>query len=134
MRGRVVRALRSLDAVAVENPAYPGTPDVNYIGGWLELKWLRRWPENADTDPVLIRHFTQQQRVWLSRRCRRGGRAWLLLQVGQEYLLFDGEMAAEVVGRAPRGALLRSACKYWPRGLRSSELVECLTGRLISAS
>ncbi|HNQ98378.1 MAG TPA: hypothetical protein PKN52_00180 [Trueperaceae bacterium] len=100
----------------------------------MELKWLRRWPENADTDPVLIRHFTQQQRVWLSRRCRRGGLAWLLLQVGQEYLLFDGETAAIIVGRAPRGALLRGASRYWPRGLRHSELVECLAGRQSSAS
>lgn len=126
-RGRVNRALRSLDAIAVENKAYPGTPDVNYIGGFVELKWLRSWPRNCDESAVLIPHFTPQQRVWLKRRWRRGGRCWLLLQVRAEWLLFDGLTAGQAVGRISRPELVERAHRYWPGGLVDAELRECLS-------
>ena len=64
MRGQVCDVLRSLDAISVENPAYPGTPDVNFVEGWVELKWIRAWPAREKT-VVKIDHYTQQQRVWL---------------------------------------------------------------------
>lgn len=108
MRQRVVRALKSLDAISVENPAYPGTPDVNYIGGWLELKWKRHWPKGADT-PLRMPHFTPQQRVWLTRRARKGGTALVLLQVGQEYLLLLPDDAADFLGNSPRWRLRKLA-------------------------
>ena len=125
-RGRVVRALKPLDGMAVENPAKPGTPDVNYIEGWLELKWLRRWPARPDT-VVAVEHFTPKQRRWLRRRWDRGGSAWLLLQVGREWLLFTGRDAAEYVGRLTREGLYRVARARWTSGLRDEELRECLT-------
>ena len=62
-RSTVTKLLKKWDAVAVENPVHPGTPDVNCILGWIELKWLRAWPVRADT-VVKIEHFTRQQRVW----------------------------------------------------------------------
>lgn len=124
MRRRVVRELRELDAVSVENPVHPGTPDVNFIGGWVELKWARRWPERGG--PLRLDHFTREQRVWLRRRWHRGGAAWLLLQVGREWMLFDGEVAAHVVGRSTRGELQRHAAAHWPDGLDSGDLLQML--------
>lgn len=122
MRKRIVgRTLKPLDAVSVENPAYPGTPDVNFVEGWVELKWIRRWPVRPETE-VKIDHYTPQQRVWLKRRWMKGGNVWLLLQVGAEWLLFDGDTAAEVVGRATRKELQLAAHAYWPEGLRDHEL------------
>lgn len=127
MRGRVVKALHSLDAFAVENRVRPGTPDVNYIGGWAELKWLKRWPKNADVSPVLIKHFTPQQRVWLKNRWRKGGRAFLLLQAGgTDWLLFDGETAAQAVGRVTRPGLHRVALLHM-NPMREEELRKWLT-------
>ncbi len=126
MRGRVVRELRDLDAIAVENPARPGTPDVNFIPGWLELKWLRDWPKGADRNPVLVPHFTQQQRIWLKRRVRKGGCAYLLLQVKREWLLLRGDVAAEMLGYANRKELIVAATAYWDTGLRDGELLKCL--------
>lgn len=126
MRSRIVKGLRPLDAVAVENPAYPGTPDVNCIYGWLELKWMRDWPKIKADQLVLCRHFTPQQRIWLARRHRKGGVACLLLQVGKQWLLFEGDVAAARFGRATKAELLDIAAMRWPNGLRDKELIECL--------
>lgn len=90
------------DATSVENPAYPGTPDIQFIDGWIECKYLEDWPARSETT-VRIEHFTPQQRVWLLRRwtvCKKlgveHGVGWLLLYVAKtkEHLLFDGETAA----------------------------------------
>lgn len=131
-RRRVILGLKGLDPVAVENPAYPGTPDVNYTVGWIELKWLRRWPTNCDKSPVLVHHFTPQQRVWLRKRVRAGGRAYLLLQVGQEWLLFRGDVAALNLGTSTRPELKELAMKYWPKGLKNEELKQCLLLPMVS--
>lgn len=111
MRRAVVEALRPLDAVAVENPAYPGTPDVNYVEGWVELKSLDRWPPRWRA--VVVRHFTPEQRVWLRRRRAARGEATLLLRVGREWLLFDGEYAGRMLGTADELALRAMALRVW---------------------
>ena len=116
MRRKVVRALRdaNLDAVAVENPAHPGTPDVNYVGGWIELKYLPAWPVKGGV--LRIRHFTKQQRIWLERRWGAGGNAYLLLQVGTDWMLFNGGDAARYLGKVGRKFLLKIAlhsCDLW---------------------
>ena len=108
-RQLVVKALNraGLDATSVENPACPGTPDVQHIYGWLELKFKETWPVREDTT-VRISHFSQQQRVWLMRRyymCEKlntlHGQVFLLLYVAEtnEHLLFDGLTAARWVAK-----------------------------------
>lgn len=91
-----------LDPVRVENPIHPGTPDVNLCDGrWLELKYIADWPARS-TSAVSIRHYTPQQRVWLYRRWKFApGSTFLLLEVraAQQWLLFDGDVAAKIVGR-----------------------------------
>ena len=62
MRKNVCDWLKDYDAFAVENPANPGTPDVSYVEGWIELKQLDAWPAREDT-PVRIEHYTPQQRI-----------------------------------------------------------------------
>jgi len=92
-----------LDPVRVENPIHPGTPDVNLANGfWVELKTIARWPAR-DTLLLRIKHFTPQQRVWLYRRWKYApGSTYLLLEVRSErqWLLFDGDVAAKIVGRS----------------------------------
>lgn len=92
-----------LDPVRVENPIHPGTPDVNICDGrWIELKCIPKWPARASTR-VRIPHYTPQQRVWLYRRWKAApGSTLLLLEVrsDQQWLLFDGDVAAKIVGRA----------------------------------
>lgn len=132
---RCAKALGGLDPVRVENPAGPGTPDVNWGGycrhtnmrgeGWVELKWARDWPARDGT-VVRLDHFTPQQRSWLLRRSARGGRVHVLLKVSTAWLLFDGAVAARHLGRVDRQELHRLALRVWPRGLVEMELRKCL--------
>jgi hypothetical protein len=113
MRSRITRALKHLDAMAVENAVQPGTPDVEFIGGWIELKSVDSKPKREDT-VVRVDHFTPLQRLWLKKRRERGGRAWLLLRVGREWLLIDGKVAAAKVGSSTMADLIRLAVCHWP--------------------
>ncbi|MCK5600550.1 hypothetical protein KAR91_01705 [Candidatus Pacearchaeota archaeon] len=108
-RQLLVKALNKAgqDATSVENPACPGTPDVQFIGGWIELKFLETWPKRKETS-VRIEHFSPQQRVWLLRRWMAevnlripDPHCWLLLYVAEtrEHLLFDGATAARDVAK-----------------------------------
>ncbi|RKZ20214.1 hypothetical protein DRQ50_00210 [bacterium] len=128
MRKAVTKMLKPLNAISVENPVLPGTPDVNYVEGWIELKWIRAWPKGEDT-PVRIEHYTPQQRVWALRRRRAGGRCWWLLRCRSEWLLLDGADAALVVNTegCNKTKLIEVAVKYWPKSIDQKELIECLT-------
>jgi hypothetical protein len=99
-RLRPVLVAAKLDPVRVENPIYPGTPDVNLAtGSWIELKTIEAWRPRVIT---AIRHFTPQQRVWLYRRWKFApGTTHLVLEVRalRLWLLFDGDVAAKIVGR-----------------------------------
>lgn len=112
MRRRVIVMLHGTDPISVENPVHPGTPDVNCTLGWVELKWLPAWPLRSNT-PVRIKHFTNQQRVWLLRRWNADRRAWLLLQIETSWLLFDGKAAAYHVGLETRNAIEAAALRVW---------------------
>lgn len=112
MRQHIIKVLRPFDAISVENSAYPGTPDIWFIEGGIELKWIREWPLKTET-PVRIDHFTQQQRVWLKRRWHYGGNVWLLLCAQGDWLLFDGETAARHVGLVTKADLYRYAHSAW---------------------
>jgi hypothetical protein len=100
---RPILIAAKLDPVRVENPIHPGTPDVNFVDGrWLELKCVPGWPARERT-LLRIPHFTPQQRVWLFRRWTYApGSTLLLLEVraARQWLLFDGDVAAKVVGRS----------------------------------
>lgn len=128
MRMNLVKALSVLDAVSIENPAGPGTPDVNFIGGWIECKWLRAWPKRPDTPVKLDHPLLPTQKAWLKRRRRRGGKAWVMLQCGREWLLFHGCVASDHLGTATQRELKYLwAYRTW-RGLNKCELIQVLTG------
>ena len=117
-------AIKHLDPVRVENPAHPGTPDVNYIGGWLELKRLSRLP---DMDKVLqIDHYTPQQRSWAFRRIARGGRCFMLISAGKHWILMRGDVAATSIGFDTTAVVLQKAIKVWTTR-PTSELAKLLT-------
>lgn len=119
-RAAIIRALKMLDARAVENRVGAGTPDVNFVGGWLELKWMRRWPKKGGI--VKIEHYTDTQRLWLARRWNAKGWTGLLLQVGRQHLLFEAPFACWSVGRCSQQDLYDGAVKVWQNGMKNAEL------------
>lgn len=92
----------------------------------MELKFLPRWPKIVAEAPVRLEHFTPQQRIWLRKWHRVGGKAWVLLQVNQEFLLFKGEAAAEFLGKVCRADLYAIAHRTWTH-LDEHELRECVS-------
>ena len=101
MRKRVVKILKNLDAMPVENVVRPGTPDVAFIGGWLECKKTPSAgrPKNSQKIAILQHGLMNSQRIWLRRHCKKGGRAFVLVQFGSHFCLFDGLWAAEKLGK-----------------------------------
>ena len=116
-----------LDPRRIEDAVSVGVPDVNYRDGWIELKVVPSWPKRPGT-PLRVDHFTPAQRVWLQRRCRCAGRAYLMLRVGaSEYLLFRGDVAAKCLGYLPRERLVEKALVHWPDGLIEGEFIRCVS-------
>lgn len=126
MRKNLCNQLKKLDAQAVENRVGPGTPDVSYIGGWIECKWLRAWPKRPGTVVKLDHPLLKSQKVWIRRRARRGGNVYVLLQRGREWLLFYGRIACEYLGLSTRADLYTYACRVWKDGLDVDELMTFL--------
>jgi hypothetical protein len=121
-----MRALRGLHPVRVENPACAGTPDINFTNGWIENKFIARWP--SDPHAVLkCPHFTPQQRVWHIQRTNAGGLTWFCLQVERTVLLFTGWDAAHSLGKAERAELETVALGVWENKLDDKRFVQLVT-------
>ncbi len=105
---KVVKILKPLDAMRVENPCLPGTPDVNYNNGWIELKQADKWPKREET-PLRVPHFSPQQKIWLQRRTEKGGICFVLIQVERDYILLAGQVAASILGEATQAELKKAA-------------------------
>jgi len=126
MRSNLVKALEKLDAVPIEMRMRAGTPDVNYIGGWIECKYLKFWPKNADTSPVIFGHeLTKEQGLWGRRRCLRGGSSWVVAQVSRDWFWFSTIVARENFNKMTRPDM-HSLCAFHQKNLKSEELVEWL--------
>lgn len=124
---RVRKALRNLDPIRIENSCEKGTPDVNLAGGqWIELKWQRKPPKRGGI-LKLDHDMLKEQRVWAIRRDHAGGKVFLLLKVGNIWLLLKGIVAAEYLGKVTLEELKEKAEKVWVQKLNDHELREILT-------
>ncbi len=123
---KVMRLLKPLDAKRVENRVGMGTPDVNYIHGWIELKQQDKWPKRASTVVRLHHDLTKEQRIWINRRDKLGGIVYVLLQVDRDYLLFRGSEAASILGQATQAELRKAALHVWTAATMTAELLTCL--------
>lgn len=112
MSHTVMGALVSLHATRIENYCSAGTPDIEYIQGWLELKEMPGWPIDPQWH-LRIPHFTIEQRLFLRKRCYYGGNAHLLLKVGAEWLLIRGDKACDIIGSSTADELRAASELVW---------------------
>lgn len=121
--------IAELDPHCVENllPSESGMPDVEFIGGWAELKWMRSTdlPKRATTK-VRFDHYTDKQREWLMNRTLKGETCWLVVQIGREWFFYDAD-AAQEVGYLTYDEMVEHATKYFPTKPTSQEVVSLLT-------
>jgi len=82
----------------IENIAGSGTPDINVcihgVEHWIESKEMDAFPKRPETGVRVS--LRQEQIVWLILRWRADGHGWVLVQVGREVFLFDGQYAQEL--------------------------------------
>jgi len=123
MREVVIKVLTHLDAVAVENSAGPGTPDVNYVEGWIELKHAEVWPVKPKT-PLRLEHFTPEQRNWIRKRYRHAGAMHVVLQVKREWFILEPMWAADFLGLVPRHEIVDNAIRRYPKGLDKEDFLQ----------
>jgi hypothetical protein len=122
----IVKVLRPLDAVRIENSCGKGVPDVNYVGGWLELKQQDNWPKRPTTKVRLDHDLTKEQRIWINRREKKGGTVFVLLQVARDYLLLSGGTAATIIGESTEAELREAALHVWDAKTMKEEILQCL--------
>jgi hypothetical protein len=123
MAATFVLLTKALDPRRVENMLSIGTPDVNLTTGWVELKWCRSWP--ASGGPLRLDHFTDEQRRWLQRRWDAGGGAWLVLQVRQEWFVFNAPECHQV-GHLTHDELIACASAYFQQKPSPDLMTACL--------
>lgn len=113
VRRWVIEALRPLHAVPVENPAFPGTPDVAHALGFIELKHHAGFVRDNPKRVLKISTYTTQQRLWARQHYMAGGDCKMLLQVGRRTLLLEGITAAVLIGEATLERLYEEALVRW---------------------
>ena len=119
--------------VRVESPITPGIPDVYYclrgVSGWVELKEHDAWPVRPGT-PLRLRHLRLDQVVWLEGERAAGGSAFMLLQIGRDYLLLDAPVVRGVFRRElTRAAVTAAAVVYAQGRFPTAPLLRALTRR-----
>lgn len=130
--GDILRPLGHV--IRVENVVGSGTPDVNYCingaEGWIELKHLPSWPKNkASVVRIPHKRLFKVQCAWLHARSVIGGRSWLFVQVGTDYILFNGTCALLIERGLTRAGWEAIATARWERSVDAIDLVKHLCSR-----
>lgn len=105
-----------------------GIPDLLYAGnkifGWIEVKYLKQWPVREDT-VVKFKHFTKEQRQWIYLRGQVTGCTFVLIGIGEDFLLFDHKKVFSI-GSCTREDLTSLAKHYWHKTINYGELVSTI--------
>ena len=115
----------------IENAFYKGVPDVNFlingIEGWLELKFLHKFPKK-ETTAISVPHFTQEQKLWHKTRWENDGLTAMLLQVADYYFLFVSDKIA-LVGILSKKGMISNATKCWRNRIDFEEFINVLCNK-----
>jgi len=117
------------EVVRIENTCSRGTPDTAYsmdgVHGWIELKFEKEWPKRESTK-LRLAHFTPEQKIFIRKHGTAGGRCFLFLRVGSDFLLFEHVHILQL-GELNKTEMKKKALKVWYKNLNFDELTEYLT-------
>lgn len=124
---RIREHLKPLHAQRIESDCTPAFPDVEFIGGTLELKYEPSWPVRPSTK-LNVKSLSKnpRQRAWWKKRSSMGGNVWVLLRVEKDWLLFQGDVAADVICNATKDELFENAHTSWVGKLNGKKLCAVL--------
>lgn len=97
---RLKKQLPEGHIVRVENPANPGTPDVNMcvqgVECWPELKQVKSLPKRPET-PVFTGCLKPEQVLWHKLRSRAGGKSYIIgyVEESDKFYVIPGSLAPE---------------------------------------
>jgi hypothetical protein len=124
---RILKALKHLNAFRVENACLPGTPDINFTHGWIEAKYLPRWPSKGGV--VACRHFRPEQKAWHLKHALAGGVSYVVIQIDRTVLALDGKVAVMKLGSTTESELRALALGVWENKLDPVTFVKVMTER-----
>ena len=115
----------------VENKVMKGMPDVHYLtngkSGWVELKYLNKWPKKRFNSGVKL-----NQVFWAKEYIKRKGNSWILIRIDRDFTaLVDGEHAMELYNRPSKTDFFEMCCFYKKGNMTKSdwhELAEHIMG------
>jgi hypothetical protein len=85
--------------IRIENPAHPGTPDVNYCAGgfevWIELKQCDELPKRETTSVFGESGLRVDQKLWIRQRVKYGGNVWVAAKTPHKVFWIPGKHAQE---------------------------------------
>jgi hypothetical protein len=88
---RVMRILKDMGKcpMRIESSCTPGCPDIAYIGGWIELKYLPEWSKDG---AVALHNLRPAQEAWHRAWAAKGGQSLCIIQVERNYLAIPGKL------------------------------------------
>jgi hypothetical protein len=131
LRKEVLKWLKPLHGVSVENMMERGTPDINWSGGWMELKYVAAWPKKEDT---LVRTKNRPAQIpWAKRRVAAGGIVFWLVKIEKTYLLFDmATSPMPQIGSLTRNQMIEAACCVWSAPPSQKHFLDAIKRRSVN--
>jgi hypothetical protein len=124
---KVINKTACSEWLRIENRLQKGIPDCLVLSpcgkrvSWVEGKYRASWPSNSHTSTDL--GLTNEQVFFLKRWVRKGGRAWLLVRVEDDFFLIHGSLVEK---RLTKAAWKARATRVWRGQIDVAELESLL--------
>ena len=83
-------------ATRIENTTGNGVPDVTYTivkHGWIELKYIPKWPVRGPT--IVKLPLRPEQKLWIESRGKLARYVWVICRIEDDFFLLNHNQAVE---------------------------------------
>lgn len=114
----------------IESSAGNGVPDVYYSvpgkGGWIELKYIPKWPKRPTTKVKLP--LRPEQKLWIKQHGELTGRVFVLVRIEDDFFLVNHRQIEEACEGWDTADWLTKPQNFWPNKIDFKELRSDLNG------